>query len=219
MEIIIFDKIHIIYNKEDLENIDEIIETLKNNYHRILSFFKIEQLDKPLYITLYNDHLKFQKELKQITKNDIPFWVTGSSKNNKNDDYSRIDYLSLNEIKNIEIHKDETIEELKKGLLHEFVHICHSQSCEYNYPKELFLVEGVATYLSNDYQNPILSEPIEKVLDNKNYVEYENYRYVFDRLIEMFNHDELLNILNNKQKLEQKIIIEYVKNNKKSSDL
>jgi len=210
MEHYISRNIKIIYNDNDLEYINEITIFLKENCFNVMSFFKIDKLDKPVTIQLWCDWPQFKNKLKEITGVEVPFWVVGSSKNDKSDSCSRIDYLSFNQIKKIDYHKDETIDDLKRGILHEFVHICHSQACEYNYPKEIFLIEGVATYLSNEYQNSTLNEPIEKVLDNDSYVEYENYRYLFNALVKIYDDNELLDILTNNKKIDFDKIINYV---------
>ena len=211
---LIDDDIEIIYNKCDKEYINEIIEFINSYYKTIMNFFCITKMDKMVIIKLWDNSELFRDELKKITGQDVPFWATGSSKNDKNDKYSRIDYLSLNEVKEIEYHKNETIDDLKKGILHEFVHICHSQSCNYDYPKEYFLNEGVATYLAHQYDNCILSVPIETVLDDTEYVEYENYRYVFNILLQVYNHQEILEILNNKKKIDYDKIKAYIYNEK-----
>lgn len=194
--------IEILYNKCDEDYINEIIGFFKLNYKRIMDYFSIDKIDKKVIIRLWDNSLSFRNGLKKITGYDMPFWATGSSKNDKDDEYARIDYLSLNEIKKIDYHKNETVDDLKKGILHEFVHTCHSQSCNYNYPEEYFLSEGVATYLAHQYDNCELSVPIQTILDDIDYVEYENYRYLYNKLVEMYSHEELLDILNNKTKLD-----------------
>lgn len=210
---IINSDIELLYNECDKDYINKIINYFELCYKEVLDFLKLNKLDKKCIIKLWDDSDDFRNELKQISGNEIPFWVTGSSINNKNDKYARIDYLSLREIKKIDYHKNETVDDLKKGILHEFVHICHSQSCDYNYPKEFFLKEGVATYLAHQYDDCELNVPIKTIIDDVDYVEYENYRYLFDKLVELYNHNELLDILNNKLKLDYDKIIDFMKNN------
>ncbi len=204
------DDIEIYYNECDREYMNEIIAYFELYYKDVMNFFNINKMDKKVIIKLWDDSDIFRKDLKEITGNDMPFWATGSSKNNRNDEYSRIDYLSLKEIKKIDYHKNETIDDLKKGILHEFVHTCHSQSCNYNYPKEYFLTEGVATYLAHQYDDCELNVSIETILDDVDYVEYENYRFLFNKLVALYNHDDLLDILNNKAKLDYEIVINYI---------
>lgn len=207
---IINDDIEIFYNECDQKYIGEIISYFELYYKDVMNYFNISKMDKKVIIKLWDNSDIFREELNRITGNDMPFWVTGSSKNNRNDEYSRIDYISLKEIKKIDYHKNETIDDLKKGVLHEFVHTCHSQSCNYNYPNEYFLTEGVATYLAHQYDNCELNVPIKTILDDVDYVEYENYRFLFNKLVELYSHDDLLDILNNKNKLDYDKVIDFM---------
>ena len=52
-------------------------------------------------------------------------------------------------------------------------------------------------------QNFLIDEKaVETILDDVDYVEYKNYRFLFDKLVELYSHDDLLDILNNKTKLD-----------------
>lgn len=195
--------IKIIYNECDQEYIGEVINYFKENYVKIMQFFNINQLDKKMIIKLWDDANLFRKKLSDITGYEYPLWATGSSKNDQEDPYSRIDYLSLCEIKKIEYHKDYMIGDLKKGIMHEFTHTCHTQFCNYNFPEETYLTEGVATFLANQYENAKLTEPLEKVFSEEEYVEYQNYRYIFNLLVERYSHEDLLLILSNGAKIDK----------------
>lgn len=93
------EQITIEYNECDADYIDIIIQHFIDNYLRIMKLFDLEKLDKNLNIKIYNKSEIFKNELEKKTGNKIPFWVVGSSKNNKNDTYSSIDCLSLLEVK------------------------------------------------------------------------------------------------------------------------
>ena len=205
-KLIIDDNISIYYNNCDLDYIINISDYFKNNYKSVMKFFNISKLDKNLNITFYDNSFDFINELYSYTGLKPPFWVTSSSRNNKNDSFSRIDSLSLDNIKNIDYHKNDSIDDLNKCIIHEFVHVCHSQSCDYNYPKELLLVEGVAEYLAKQDENCKMSSSITDILSNE-YVDYSNYRYVFNLLVDNYSHDELLDILNNNSKFDSNVII------------
>lgn len=207
MEYKINEEIKIYYNESDESYINEIISYFKSNYKNIMNFLNIKKLNKKVIIKFWDKREEFINELKKLTKEDIPFWVIASTKNNKNDLTSRIDILSLNEIKKIEYHKNETIENLKKTLLHEFIHISHDIYCNYNTPKEIWIKEGLATYFTNDYENTKLSANLKQIQNNE-YVEYNNYRYLFNLLFKEFNKKEILELLkgNNKEEILKKLM-------------
>lgn len=197
MEYNVNDYIKIIYNECDKVYINEIIDYFERNYKNVMRFLNLSKLEKELIIKFWDDSSKFCEKLKNITGLETPFWMIASSINNKNDSISRIDSLSLKEIRKIDYHKDETIEDLKKTILHEFIHICHIDFCNYTYPKELWISEGLATYFSKQYNNAKLTATLESIKNN-DYVEYENYRFLFDKLFEFYNKNQILEVLNGK---------------------
>lgn len=194
MEYEINNEIKIIYNESDKTYIKEIISYFKENYLAIMNFLDIKKFNKLIVIKFWNKKEEFINEIKKITGEDIPFWVIASTKNNKSDLVSRIDLLSLKEIKKIEYHKNETIENLKKTILHEFVHICHDVFCNYSPPKEIWIKEGLATYFANQYENAKLNATIKQIKNNE-YVDYNNYRYLFNLLFDKLNQKEILELL------------------------
>lgn len=185
------------YNKCDEKYIDTIIDYFISSYSKVLNFFDLSKLDKKLRIKLWNNAEDFRNKLEELTGYEIPHWSTGMAKNDKEDSCSRIDHLSLCEINKIEYHKYDTINELKKGIVHEFVHICHTQFCNYNYPTQAFITEGVATYLANQYENAQQTVPLSKITSDE-FVEYSNYRFLFNKILKEYNNDELKELLSGK---------------------
>lgn len=194
MRKIINDDLEIEYNKCDCDYIDIIIDYIKIKYPKILNFFDLENLDKKVYIKLWDNSGNFRDKLKELTGFDMPIWTTGMAKNDIDDVYSRVDYLSLCEVKKIDYHKDDDINDLKKGIVHELVHICHTEFCNYNYPDNNFITEGVATYLADQYESTKQTEPISKIISDE-VVPYNNYRFLFDRIIQVCNQKEIKELL------------------------
>ena len=197
MEYIINDKIKLIYNDCDNLYIKEVIQYFNDNYNNIMNCFNLDSLDKRLIIKLWADNESFLKNMSLllgIKLEEIPSWAIGFGINERTDSTSQIHYLSLKEIRKIDYHKNNTIDDLKKGLVHEFVHICHSQFCNYCYPQKLWITEGIATYLSNQYPNAKSSVDLKTIL-NDDYVEYQNYRYIFDVIFKVLPKEEIQKIL------------------------
>lgn len=200
MEYIINDKIKLLYNECDKLYIKEIVQYFNDNYNKIMDSFNLKDLDKKLLIKLWDDNQSFSKnmgKLLELKPEDIPIWAVGFSINEKLDNISQIHYLSLKEIRKIAYHKENTIIDLKKGIVHEFVHICHSQFSNYNYPEQLWITEGIATYLSNQYPNAKPNTTIKEMLSNE-YSEYQNYRYIFNIIFSICSKTEIQEILKGK---------------------
>lgn len=219
MEYIINDKIKLLYNECDKLYLKEIVQYFNNNYNKIMKVFNLKDLDKNLLIKLWDDNQSFSKNMGQLLElksEDIPIWAVGFSINEKLDNISQIHYLSLKEIRKIAYHKENTQIDLKKGIIHEFVHICHSQFCNYNYPKQLWITEGIATYLSNQYPNAKPNTTIKEMLSNE-YSEYQNYRYIFNIIFNIFSKTEIQEILKGKvsPSIYQMIENNYNQNNHK----
>lgn len=201
MRMMINEELLIEYNECDCDYIGIIIDYIKIKYPIILSFFGLESLDKKVYIKLWDNKDNFRDNLKKLTGFDMPIWAIGMAKNDATDSYSRIDYLSLREIKNIDFHKNKDINDLKKGIVHELVHICHTEFCNYNYPDDNFVTEGVATYLANQYEGAKQTEDIKKIMSDI-VVPYNDYRFLFDKMMEVCNQKEIQEILKgNNEKL------------------
>lgn len=96
--------------------------------------------------------------------------------------------------KKIETYENETIDDLKKTIVHEFVHICHNQFCNYTFVKDEFIKEGIATFLANQYEDAQLTEDIGEIINGK-FVSYNNYRYIFNILMKNCNLEEIRKIL------------------------
>lgn len=200
MEYIINTKTKLLYNECDQLYVEDIVQYFTGNYNKIMDSFNLKDLDKELVIKLWDDNQSFLRNMGQLLElktEDIPSWTVGFSINEKTDNISQIHYLSLKEIRKIAYHKENTIVDLKKGVVHEFVHICHSQFCHYNYPKQLWITEGIATYLSNQYPNAKPNTTIKEILSDE-YSEYQNYRYIFDIIFSIFSKTEIQKILKGK---------------------
>ena len=185
---------------EEKYYIDEVVKYLRENYKKVMDFFNITNLDKPLEIKIWDNKSEFKEEVSKITGYELPDWSIGTGENGKDDEYSRVDFLSLPEIRSIDYHKEKTSEDLRKGILHEFVHVCHEQASNYNTPKETYKTEGVATYLADQYENAELNVPFEDLIKDEDYVEYQNYRAFFDTLVNSFSHEDVLKFINTSNK-------------------
>src|SRR5574344_2992911 len=108
------------YNECDLDYINDIISNFDMN--KILLFFKIEKLSKPLYIKLYDNIEDYSK-----ARN---YEINPSSVGNAhlNGERYEILLLSFKEILKRKGHENRKIDYIWKLLMHEFTHVCHIET-------------------------------------------------------------------------------------------
>lgn len=199
MEYIVNDKIRFIYSEESSIYMEEIINHFMENYISIMQFFDKKDLDKPLIITFWDDKTKFREELRKFNYEELPEWTVGIAISDKSNPVSRVESLSLEATRTIPLHKDNTVEDLKKRIIHETVHVIHDEFLNYAYDTvPTWASEGVATFLSGQYENPNLTVPLDKIKKDDEVVPYQNYRYIFNKMSELFSKDEILDILRGK---------------------
>ncbi len=196
MKFKINNKIEFVFDSND-KKYNDLITYFKNNYLNIMDFFGIKNLKKPLIIRINDNYDDFKKQCainNNIQIDEVPFYAIGYAKDDKEDSISYINHLSLKEVKKIDYFKDKTEDDFNKGIMHEFVHICHFQMCNYDFKGEEWISEGIATYLSKQYENATFTASITDIKNHKT-IEYHNYRALFDILMNTYSHDEIINIL------------------------
>ena len=184
---------------------NEQLEYIKEQMLNILDFFDIEEIKKPTFIKIFNNIEEFRSEALKLSKFDsLPEWSVGISVNMKEYDSNYILELSLEEQRKIEYHKNKTLEGFIKTIIHEFVHTCHLQ---YNNNTELdvWINEGIATYLSNQCENLEYTKEFEEIF-SENVVPYQNYRKVFDYVFENYSKQDILKLLKNDKEIKENII-------------
>ena len=184
----------------------EQLDYIKKQFLYVMNFFNIKEINKPTYIKIFNNRENFKRMVFSSTKTKkLPKWSIGISINEKEYDKNYILELSLEEQKKIEYHKDKTIDDFIKTIIHEFVHVCHTQYTNYNYPEDTWVSEGIATYLSNQYSDVSYTDELEEIF-SENVVPYQNYRNVFNYVFENYSKEDILKLLNNDNYIKEIII-------------
>ena len=158
----------------DLYYFEDIVNYLNNHEKEILSFFVIDKLEKPCTIEIMNwkDFEKFQNEkmggIKEFRRGDTD--VNSSS----------IRILLLEDQILHTTHKNATLEDTLKTVLHEFIHICHASVQKYD-RRLLWFFEGIATNLAkNNYEICDLSEcDFDKLMNDFNSYGKGRYKYSY----------------------------------------
>lgn len=182
------------YTDNDLEYIDYISNEIENKSKEIVDFFEINDFDKKVKIVLFDSVDKFRNFYKETFKREPKDYVCGFSKGDS------VYTLSLNEYKKCLSHEESTIEDLIKLILHEFTHSVHSKRNS-NMPC-MWLNEGAATYLSNQYED---KKEIRCSLDdfiNKKCF-YSDYKLMFEYVLNTYGKEYILKLIDDKELLDK----------------
>jgi len=100
--------------------------------------------------------------------------------------------LSYNEYKKTP-HKYESLEDYKKTLMHEVIHEVHDLFSGGNYTGPRPIWEGVAVYLSGQYNSEGRIQVSKEELTS--HCDYKEYYYFFKEIIKTYDHETVLEIL------------------------
>ena len=184
-------QIHINYSEEK----NNILSYINRKLPKLLDFFHISYLDHTLEIFIYDDLSKFKNNYQKKTNKDYKNWICGFQGKNE------IHLLDYENYLLTDGHQNQTKEDYLKLVMHEIIHYLNLQYNRYhgNEPRSfLYLTEGIASYLSEQYPNPSFNNhiPVEAFLNNE-VVNYENYAYIIKFLIENYDHEYLLKLISN----------------------
>lgn len=216
---ITFDYFEIIYGDKDREYIELIIEELKDKYSDIMKFFNLEKLERNVSIKFWGNLDKyrafFNERLKKYNTY-IKSWETARSTINSNE--CRIDILCLDERRKCKGHQNDTVNNLIKVIIHEFVHICHF-AYNGNSSSMIWFLEALATNLSKQFDYLCIDCSLEDILNGK--AKYINYYSMGRYLLDNCDKDYILELSKNKKLLEDDSVniynftVKYVCNGKK----
>lgn len=160
----------IIYNSCDNAYIDQLIDYFDDKKYKILRLFEIEKLNKKLIIKLYDTIDKYA----EYRNYHLSETSVGNMVEDDNNYY--IHMLSYQALIKRKGHENKDLVGLYKLLVHEFVHVCHSDIGDlYNSP--IWVREGIAVLLARQYnkkENKPINCTLEDLLINKQ-VLYSNY--------------------------------------------
>lgn len=136
------------YDAKSEKIVQSINDALSQNFQRILDFWGIEKLANHVNIKIYSemdDWIKFYEEKSGSKYQD---YVVGCA------DGPNIYVLAFDEYKKTQQHKNDSLEDFQKVMIHEFVHICHQQLITGWDKYSHIMGEGLATYLAGQRYNP-----------------------------------------------------------------
>ena len=180
------------YDAKSEKLVQSINEVLSQNFQRILDFWGIEKLANHVNIKIYSemdDWIKFYEEKSGSKYQD---YVVGCAVG------PNIYVLAFDEYKKTQNHKNDSLEDFQKVMVHEFVHICHNQLITNRYGYSFIMGEGLATYLADQpYNHDIkIDYPKDKLFSN-DFFSLSNDLYslsqkIVRQLVEKVSHEKLL---------------------------
>ena len=171
------------YDAKSEKFVQSMNEALSQNFQRILDFWGIEKLANHVNIKIYSemdDWIKFYEEKSGSKYQD---YVVGCA------DGPNIYVLAFDEYKKTQQHKNDSLEDFQKIVIHEFVHICHNQLITDPEKTSFIMGEGLATYLAGQGYNHDIK------------IDYPKYS--------LFSND-LFSLTNDLYSLSQKIVRQLV---------
>ena len=172
------------YDAKSEKLVQSMNEALSQNFQRILDFWGIEKLANHVNIKIYSemdDWIKFYEEKSGSKYQD---YIVGCA------DGPNIYVLAFDEYKKTQQHKNDSLEDFQKIVIHEFVHICHNQLITDPEKTSFIMGEGLATYLADQGYNHDIK------------IDYPKYS--------LFSND-LFSLTNDLYSLSQKIVRQLVK--------
>ena len=183
----------IIETDKELPYIDQIIDTLENHTYDILNFFKINKLSKKKKVVIYTDREKYKEHLLPYVS-EYKEWMQADTYD------GNINLLEISESRKSDAHKNLTLDEFIKCILHEFVH-ASQQEINSNSNGTAWFWEALATNLSGqDYTEVDLSkcnfQSLQEDFNNTNNAYC--YAYTLGRfLLDNYSQDKILEYVKN----------------------
>lgn len=193
----------------DIDYIEDIIATLEKNIYQILNFFELIRLSHKKRVIIFSDREKYKEHMLQFVS-EFKEWMCADTCD------GNINLLEISEARKSNEHKDMSLDEFTKCILHEFVHSCQ-QELNSNSDGTGWYWEALATNLSGqNYTQISLSDcDFVKLQGDFNNTE-KGYSYSFTLgkfMLENYSKDILLEYVKNPSllKLDANHIFEQAK--------
>ncbi len=173
---------------EDNSYIEEVCEYLDKRIDEILKFFELKSLKNKRKIIIWNDLELYKKHIEQYYKY-YDYMCADTNDGN-------INILSLEASHKTNEHSTMKLDELKRNIIHEFVHICQQDSeIEHIDNDVVWFWEALATNLGNyeDFCRIDIDASNEEINDFNSLV--NNYFVAFtigNYMLENYSHSQIL---------------------------
>ena len=189
-------------SSRQIDYIEKIFENVEKRYQTLLDFFKLEKLNKPIRIVLWDDLEAFRADELKSGKRTLPMWVCGIS--STKDDHHLIRTLTLEELCKAQGHQNSTEKDLENLILHEIVHAFVRCIVGDKLVKR-WLNEGLATSLAKQRHAKANFDCSEEKLLFDTLTNYSNFHVIGNYLINEKGSDYVLKLLTDSKFLQQEL--------------
>lgn len=196
---------------ESNKYIEEVCDYLDDKIDSILSFFELTNLKEKRKIVIWNNLDEYKKHIEQF----YPYQDYMCADTND----GNINLLSLEAAHKTKEHSTMTIDELKKIISHEFVHICQQDSeIEHIDSDIVWFWEALATNLGNpeDFHKIEITVGDDEIQEFNSLVNNYPIAYTIGSyMLENYSHEQILEYVRypKKLQLDSRKILEEAKNN------
>lgn len=180
------------YDGKSKKLVQSINDALSQNFQRVLDFWGIEKLNNHVKIQIFSDLDDWIKFYENLSGTKYQDYVIGCANG------SNIYVLAYDEYKKTQMHKNDSLEDFQKVMIHEFVHICHNQLWTNKYNYSFIMGEGLATYLAGQpYHHDAKIDFPKETLFSNDFFSISNDLYsvsqkIVRKLIEKVPHEKLI---------------------------
>ena len=135
------------YDEKNEKLVQTVHKALLENCQRVLDFWGIEKLENHPTIKIFSDYDEWIHFFETASGNQYQDFVIGCAQG------SNIFMLAYDEYPKNPVHKNDSLEDFQKVIVHEFVHICHNQLGDDMSNYSFIMGEGLATFLAGQSYN------------------------------------------------------------------
>ena len=170
----------------------DLSNQLEKEMNRILSFFEVQEFKEPKQVRIWENQSEYQKYLEQYVPKYYDWMIMDTFDGN-------INVLDYEECKKTNAHKNMTIEEYQKNIIHELVHATQQEINPNSEGVEWFW-EALATNLANPYDHVV------QIIYSKDELMYHfndlkfNYETAYTLgkfMLESYPHEKILEMVKN----------------------
>ncbi len=180
------------YDKKSEKLVQNVNEALMQNFQRVLDFWGIEKLEKHVNIRIYSELDEWIKFFEEQSGTKYQDYVVGLA------DGPNIYVLAYDEYKKSNMHKNDSLEDFQRVIVHEFVHICHNQLLTGWENYSFIMGVGLATYLAGQpYNHDVKIDYPKNSLFSNDFFSLSNDLYsiaqkIVRELVEKVPHEKLI---------------------------